>query len=159
MKKSLLKLFSCISFLLVGCGPEQPFGSSLIVGRRTLVRNSNKAVTSLHKQRHLSSPWVLVAGQQMMFQKGTWKHESFYIILEPPAKEREKGETLLINNKLKNTWQCFCGLFFTETSIVRCCSLWLLIRSSVIKYLLVFLGAKILSSTLSKTKIWAVGSH
>lgn len=59
-----------------------------------------KAVTSLHEQWHLSVPWVSVAGQQMMFQKGTWKHELFYIILEPPAKEREKGEKLLINNKL-----------------------------------------------------------
>lgn len=71
MKKSLLKLFSCISFLLVGCGSEQPFGGSLIVKLRTLVRNSNKAVTSLHEQWHLSVPWVLIAGQQMMFQKGT----------------------------------------------------------------------------------------
>lgn len=42
MKKSLLKkLFSFISVLLVGCGSEQPFGGSLIVGLRTLVRNIN----------------------------------------------------------------------------------------------------------------------
>lgn len=41
MKKSLLKLFSLISVLLVGCGSEQPFGGSLIVGLGTLVRYIN----------------------------------------------------------------------------------------------------------------------
>lgn len=41
MKKSLLKLLSFISVLLVGCESEQPFGGILIVGLRTLVRNIN----------------------------------------------------------------------------------------------------------------------
>lgn len=46
MKKSLLNLFGFISVLLTGCGSEQPFGDSLIVGLRILVRNINEFKSS-----------------------------------------------------------------------------------------------------------------
>jgi len=98
VKKSLLKLFRSISVLLVVHESEQPFVGSLVVSFRTRVRNTHgfqKTVASLHKQLHISVPWVSIAGHLpdlQMFQKGTWKHELLHVILVASYQgKRERG--------------------------------------------------------------------